>query len=95
MADTIKLFDDFRHKLWKLGENNPDVIMACKDILELEPAFTAIRGKLTEEEQDQLILYMGACDAEREAYIYIAYEMGRDEGPRQPGEQRLTDSMLS
>lgn len=43
-----------------------------------EDSFLAIRSKLTEEEQEQLDLYIGACEAWCHAHIFIAYQLGRE-----------------
>ena len=42
-----------------------------------EEAFSAIRDKLTDAEQEQLDLYIGACEAWCDAHIFVAYQLGR------------------
>ena len=46
-------------------------------IQKYEDAFHSIRNQLTEEEQEQLDLYIGACEAWCESHIFVAYELGR------------------
>ena len=46
-----------------------------------EEAFHNIRGALPEEQQEQLDLYIGACEAWRQAQLFVAYALGR-ESPR-------------
>ena len=48
------------------------------DIQKYEEAFLAIRNKLTEEEQEQLDLYIGACEAWCESHMFVAYHLGRE-----------------
>ena len=49
-------------------------------IQKYEEAFFAIRGKLSETEQEQLDLYIGACKAWCESHIFVAYQLGRERG---------------
>ena len=53
-----------------------------QDVYRWEDAFLAIRGKLTEEEQEQLDLYIGACEAWCDAHIFVAYQLGREQSSR-------------
>ena len=48
------------------------------EIEEYTDAFHAIRGRLTEEEQEQLDLYIGACEAWCESHMFVAYRLGRE-----------------
>ena len=54
----------------------------CRECLaaieEYEEAFHAIRDRLSAEEQEQLDLYIGACEAWCESHIFVAFELGRD-----------------
>ena len=54
----------------------------CRECLEqiqqYEDTFHAIRSKLTEEEQEQLDLYIGACEAWCESHMFVAYHLGRE-----------------
>ena len=43
-----------------------------------EEAFLAIRDKLTEEEQEQLDLYIGACEAFCDSHIFVAFALGQE-----------------
>ena len=47
-------------------------------IQQYEEAFHAIRSKLTEEEQEQLDLYIGACEARCDSHIFVAFQLGRE-----------------
>jgi len=53
----------------------------CRECLEqiqkYEADFLAIRSKLTEAEQDQLDLYIGACEAWCESHMFVAFTLGR------------------
>lgn len=53
----------------------------CQECLECvqkyEQAFLIIRNTLTEKEQEQLDLYIGACEAWCESHIFVAFELGR------------------
>ena len=49
-------------------------------IQKYEEAFLAIRDKLSEAEQDQLDLYIGACEAWCDSHIFVAYQFGRERG---------------
>ena len=55
----------------------------CRECLEqiqqYEDTFHAIRSKLTEEEQEQLDLYIGACEAFCDAHIFVAHQLGREQ----------------
>ena len=48
------------------------------EIEEYTDAFHAIRSRLTEEEQEQLDLYIGACEAWCESHMFVAYHLGRE-----------------
>lgn len=48
------------------------------EIEEYTDAFHAIRSRLTEEEQEQLDLYIGACEAWCESHMFVAYRLGRE-----------------
>lgn len=54
----------------------------CRECLEqieaYENAFHTIRSRLTEEEQEQLDLYIGACEAWCESHMFVAYHLGRE-----------------
>jgi len=54
----------------------------CRECLEqiekYTESFLAIRSKLTEEEREQLDLYIGACEAWCDAHIFVAYQLGRE-----------------
>lgn len=50
-----------------------------KDVQRREAHFLAIRSKLTEEEQEQLDLYIGACEAWCDAHTFVAYQLGRED----------------
>ena len=56
----------------------------CRECLQriqkYEEAFLAIRDKLSESEQEQLDLYIGACEAWCESHIFVAYQLGRERG---------------
>ena len=41
-----------------------------------EEAFFSIRDKLTDTEQEQLDLYIGACEAFCDSHIFVAYQLG-------------------
>ena len=47
-----------------------------KDVQRREEAFLAIRSKLSPEEQEQLDLYIGACEAFCDSRIFVAYQLG-------------------
>ncbi len=53
----------------------------CRECLECvqkyEQAFLTIRNTLTEKEQEQLDLYIGACEAWCESHMFVAFELGR------------------
>ena len=55
----------------------------CRECLQqiqkYEEAYHKIRGKLTEEEQEQLDLYIGACEAWCESHLFVAYELGQED----------------
>ena len=55
----------------------------CRECLEqvrkYEETFLAIRSKLTEEEQEQLDLYIGACEAWCDSHIFVAFSLGKDQ----------------
>ena len=54
----------------------------CRECLQqiqkYEDAFHSIRCRLTEEEQEQLDLYIGACEAWCESHIFVAFELGQE-----------------
>ena len=54
----------------------------CQECLEnvqrYEEAYHCILNKLTEEEQEQLDLYIGACEALCESHMFIAFELGQE-----------------
>lgn len=53
------------------------------DIQKHEEAFLAIRDRLTEAEQEQLDLYIGACEAWCESHMFVAFELGRESQGRE------------
>ena len=54
----------------------------CRECLQriqkYEETFLAIRDKLSEAEQEQLDLYIGACEAWCESHIFVAFELGQE-----------------
>ena len=48
------------------------------EIQKHEDAYLAIRNRLTEEEQEQLDLYIGACEAWCESHMFVAFELGQE-----------------
>ena len=54
----------------------------CRECLqqvqEYEDAFLAIRDRLSEQEQEQLDLYIGACEAWCESHMFVAFELGQE-----------------
>ena len=55
----------------------------CRECLhqiqKYEEAFLAIRGKLSEAEQEELDLYIGACEAWCDSHIFVAFSLGKDQ----------------
>ena len=55
----------------------------CRECLQriqkYEEDFLAIRGKLSEAEQEQLDLYIGACEAWCDSHIFVAFSLGKDQ----------------
>lgn len=49
------------------------------DVQRREGAFLAIRSRLSPEEQEQLDLYIGACEAWCDAHIFVAFALGREQ----------------
>ena len=49
-----------------------------QQIQEYEDAFRAIRDRLSEREQEQLDLYIGACEAWCESHMFVAFELGQE-----------------
>ena len=56
----------------------------CRECLEQvqkhEAAFLAIHSRLTEAEQEEVDLYIGACEAWCDSHIFVAYQLGRERG---------------
>ena len=54
----------------------------CRECLqqvqEYEDAFRAIRDRLSQREQEQLDLYIGACEAWCESHMFVAFELGQE-----------------
>ena len=50
-----------------------------QQVQKYEESFLAIRGKLSEEEQEQLDLYIGACEAWCDSHIFVAFSLGKDQ----------------
>ena len=54
----------------------------CRECLqqvqEYEDTFRAIRDRLSEQEQEQLDLYIGACEAWCESHMFVAFELGQE-----------------
>ena len=48
------------------------------EIQKHEETFLAIRSGLTEEEREQLDLYIGACEAWCESHMFVAFQLGRE-----------------
>ena len=54
-------------------------VQECKARMEeLEPAYQAIRGMLTPEQQELLDDYIAACEELEYSHIYVAYQLGRE-----------------
>ena len=48
------------------------------EVQKYEEAFRAIRSRLSEEEQEQLDLYIGACESWCESHIFVAFKLGQE-----------------
>lgn len=49
-----------------------------KDVQQRESKFLAVRSRLPTEEQEQLDLYIGACEAFCDSHIFVAYQLGKE-----------------
>ena len=60
------------------SKDDPWCRECLEDIQKHEEDFVAIRDKLSEAEQEQLDLYIGACEAWCESHMFVAYELGQE-----------------
>lgn len=60
------------------SKNDPWCRECLAGVQKYEEAFRAIRSKLTEEEQEALDLYIGACEAWCESHMFVAFQLGRE-----------------
>ena len=60
------------------SKNDPWRRECLAGVQKYEEAFRAIRSKLTEEEQEALDLYIGACEAWYESHMFVAFQLGRE-----------------
>ena len=61
------------------SRENPWCLECLRQVQKHEEAFLSIRGRLTEEEQEELDLYIGACEAFCDSHIFLAFELGREQ----------------
>ena len=48
------------------------------EVQKYEEAFRSIRSRLTEEEREQLDLYIAACEAWCDSHMFVAFELGQE-----------------
>ena len=67
-----------QEEVFRRSKTDPWCRECLQQIAQYSDAFHAIRGKLTEEEQEQLDLYIGACEDWCESHMFVAFELGRE-----------------
>ena len=74
--DNLRILDEVLRR----AKEDPWCRECLAEIAAYEEAFHAIRSGLTRQEQEQLDLYIGACEAWCQAHIFAAYSLGLEEG---------------
>ena len=72
--DNLRIREEVLHR----SKDDPWCRECLADIQKQESAFLTIGGRLTEEEQEQLDLYIGACEAWCESHMFVAFELGQE-----------------
>ena len=62
------------------GKTDPWCQACRQDLDRREEGFLALRQQLTNKQQEQLDLYIAACEAYCDAHIFVAWELGREFG---------------
>ncbi len=66
-------------EVFRRSKEDPRCRECLEQIQKYEDSFHAIRSKLTEAEQEQLDLYIGACEAWCESHMFVAFSLGRND----------------
>lgn len=66
-------------EVMRRAKNDPWCMECLQDVQRHEGNYLTIRGKLSPEEQEQLDLYIGACEAFCDAHIFVAHQLGREQ----------------
>ena len=69
-------YQNIFEEVMRRSKDDPWCRECLQQIQKHEAAFLAIRGRLTEEEQEQLDLYIGACEAWCESHMFLAFALG-------------------
>ena len=72
--ENLAILEEVLHR----SKEDPWCRECLEQIQQYGDAFHAIRSKLTAEEQEQLDLYIGACEAWCESHMFVAYHLGRE-----------------
>lgn len=80
-------YDDFWDRLGdfiRRKHMEPLFVEATKSAEEYAHIYEEVRQGLDPQTDDDLLMYMASCEEFCMVYAFAAYEMGREEGPRNP-----------
>ena len=74
----VQEMDAFIYELNHRAKHNSHTQERAADITSRTPNYQKILDQLTAEQQDDLELYIAACEEYEHSLIFVAYMMGRD-----------------
>ena len=74
----LQAFDDFWDELNLRAKTDPQYQECAEEVIKRTAAYTAIFQTLTPKQQEELDLYIAACEEAEHSAAFVAYRIGRE-----------------
>lgn len=75
---NIPAFDDFLDELNRRTMTDPWCMDCAEEVRKRAAAYNTILQALTPEQQEELALYISACEEAEHSGVFVAYRLGRE-----------------
>ena len=79
----LQAMDRFTDELHSRLQNDPWYQDCAKDVQQRTAAYEAICSTLTPQQQEDLDLYIAACEELEHTAVFVAYQIGREHQKRE------------
>ena len=73
------IHQEILQEVMERSKNDPWCAECLREVQRYEGNYLDIRSRLSPEEQEQLDLYIGACEAFCDAHIFVAHQLGMEQ----------------